>query len=191
MILSSRPHNTLLPAVHRGIHGLGVSFAPNPNACQYALPGLIPTAGIPMCNPATGLPQGQTAPLPMPCGGLEPNQSGYADCVRAQEQLVAATDPRDAQSYAASANAMLASAHLSPAPVVVPATVNPPISGGTNNSTVASANTTYAGSPSAGTGVDVTPAATQGAGTLFGLSNTELLVIGGAAVLFFVLHGRR
>lgn len=68
------------------VRGFGQSVATNPNACQYALPGLTPIPGLAICNPATGLPPGMTGPAPMACAGIPPGGAGYEQCMEQANQ---------------------------------------------------------------------------------------------------------
>jgi len=65
---------------------LGQTTAPNPNACQYSLPGVNPIPGLAICNPNTGLPEGATSVQQVPCSGIEPGASGYEECMANAEQ---------------------------------------------------------------------------------------------------------
>ena len=134
--------------IFRAPNGLGQTAFANPNACQYALPGLTPTPGLAMCNPSTGLPQGMTVAAPMACGGIPPGGAGYAQCM---EQANDADIAEGYNPYVSGVN-ILSAAPVTAAEVATanqsygaPAPVVPSVAGG--GSTPPAAGTTTTATP--------------------------------------------
>lgn len=210
-----RRSSCLVIAMRISARSLGQTVAPNPNACQYSLPGVTPIPGLAICDPTTGLPQGATSVQPMACSGIEPGAPGYEECmanaeasqessgynpfVEGQNLLTVAplTSSQVALQAAQKAGTPLTAGQVS---VLQPSTMSLAPTGGASGGTTggtAAGGTTGGGTTTAAATTSVTAATTTGCFQLFGSSEpccgpigqyTALVGIAAIVAVFFMLR---